>query len=483
MQVAWSADREEASRIVNSVLTNVNHQLTDVAVNNDNSTVNSSKSKDKTGDSRKYSTSADVQQIGSAINDVAEQLSPCRNETADLLREIKSQISIEMERVAEISNQVACLHRDGNKKTPSPEKWTLKETDCLSTSPITGDKPEEREDLSFDEIVRIKTGCDSNDKGSFVEGENDWQLDVENTPMSPMGTSPQNNKFLEDDKKQEIQSPSTHNRVAGELKSNVPATTLYIDNPLCTRAGRRQSNFLVDQTCDEIDESASIEDQTCLPETEDTLDCFEVEKSARNGLDFKKLPEIVLDTEQLPAYVATEAEKPTEIAIEDLEETKLESEPPSIFLTQAASKTSESTILDESTAESPTNDWEIIDSGVMEMGEPKIESQDETSALEKSVKNLEGEVKSLRDTLVETDAKLAESHQLRRNLEDELDLLNRKNSGLEQATAATMQQLTLHKRMEEGQQKALNQANEALQKLTAESITVGNRKTKMCVVL
>lgn len=482
MQVAGNTDREEASRIVNSVLTNVNHQLTDVAVNNDNSTANSSRSLDKTGDSQQYSTSADVQQIGSAINDVTEQLSPCGNEAADLLREIKSKISIEMDRVEEISNQVASLHRDRNKNTPSPEKRSLKETDYSSTSLNTGEKPDEREGLSFDEIIRIKTGCDPNDRGSFVEGENDWELDVENTPMSPMGTSPQNDKCLADDKKQEIQSPSTQNRVTGEIKSNGPATTISIDNPLFTRAGRRKSNFLVDQACDEIDESASIEGQTCLSETKDTL-----ETSAKNGLYLEQLPETSLDTEQLPAYVATVTEKLAEVVIENLEESKLESEPPSIFLTQTASqtigKTSESTILDKSTPGSPTNESEIIEPGVMEMGEPKIKSQDETSDLEKSVKYLEGEVKALRDTLVERDAKLAESHQLRRNLEDELDLLQRKNSGLEQATAATMQQLTLHKRMEEGQQMALNQANEALKKLNAESIAVSSRKSKMCVVL
>ena len=52
--------------------------------------------------------------------------------------------------------------------------------------------------------------------------------------------------------------------------------------------------------------------------------------------------------------------------------------------------------------------------------------------LRKEVKWLEEEVKSLRETVVERNAQLAESHQLRRNLEEELSLMHRKLVFLEE---------------------------------------------------
>ncbi|XP_063688456.1 uncharacterized protein LOC134821681 [Bolinopsis microptera] len=50
----------------------------------------------------------------------------------------------------------------------------------------------------------------------------------------------------------------------------------------------------------------------------------------------------------------------------------------------------------------------------------------EIAVLQKEVKWLEEEIKALKGTVVERNARLAESHQLRRNLEEELSLMHRK---------------------------------------------------------
>ena len=59
-------------------------------------------------------------------------------------------------------------------------------------------------------------------------------------------------------------------------------------------------------------------------------------------------------------------------------------------------------------------------------GFTKFSPETEISVLQKEVAWLEDEVGILRQTVVETNAKLAESHQLRRNLEEELSLMHRK---------------------------------------------------------
>ncbi|KAL5271425.1 hypothetical protein ACHWQZ_G001910 [Mnemiopsis leidyi] len=355
---------QQASRIVNSVLNQVNNKLTsgEISLSANHHDNGGLKSPGRSGRNNYAIESAGMQtsnipELEDALKNISERieriLSPSSGSIdatkEELLGEIQSQIQAEsvraLSKVSEYEEQVQSERAARISKSQSNLRSSV------SSSPSRPSLHQDQEQFNFEEIIRKKTGRGLDSAHMDVEAEKEWELETENMPMEVINSPHAQSHRMYDDKRK--------------------------DN-------RQQKHHIMIEDVDSVERNNNILRSAAIS-------------------DDKKAPEII---------------------------------------------------------------------------------EGEIAVLTKEVKWLEDEIKSLRETVVERNAQLAESHQLRRNLEEELSLMHRKNSGLEQSTAATMKQL--NKKIEAGQIQVRTQSLETPDSLSngdeMRSLT-GINKSRLCAIL